>query len=346
MTHDLVERMVGHRTRLAQERPELWHSGEDQMLEHYLEVSRGLDRSGALLMALVPRGWLLLGFLGLAPAFVSGAGSPAALAVGIGGLLVSYRALKRLVAGLWQLVGAGVAWDQVSPVFHAAGRPQVHGSPAFACALRGNGASSRQAALQVNDLVFRYRDRGDPVLRGCSLEVHKGDRVLLEGASGGGKSTLAALLTGLRLPESGLLLLDGLDRHTLGSEGWRRRVVAAPQFHENHVLTGTFLFNALMGRRWPPQPKDITEMEDVCRELGLDDLLQRMPGGILQSVGESGWQLSHGEQSRLFIARALLQNADVVVLDESFAALDPENLRKSLRCVLSRAQTLLVIAHR
>ena len=143
-----------------------------------------------------------------------------------------------------------------------------------------------------------------------------------------------------------LLLLDGLDRHTLGSEGWRRRVVAAPQFHENHVLTGTFLFNALMGRRWPPQPKDIAEMEDVCRELGLDDLLQRMPGGILQSVGESGWQLSHGEQSRLFIARALLQRADVVVLDESFAALDPESLRKSLRCVLGRAKTLLVIAHR
>jgi len=71
-------------------------------------------------------------------------------------------------------------------------------------------------------------------------------------------------------------------------------------------------------------------MEEVCRELGLEDLLQRMPGGILQSVGESGWQLSHGEQSRLFIARSLLQNADVVVLDESFAALDPENLRKSL----------------
>ena len=74
-------------------------------------------------------------------------------------------------------------------------------------------------------------------------------------------------------------------------------------------------------------------------------LLQRMPAGLLQSVGESGWQLSHGERSRLYIARALLQGADVVVLDESFAALDPETLRRALRCVLARAATLLVIAH-
>jgi ATP-binding cassette, subfamily B, bacterial len=62
-------------------------------------------------------------------------------------------------------------------------------------------------------------------------------------------------------------------------------------------------------------------------------------------VGETGWQLSHGEKSRLYIARALLQNAELTVLDESFAALDPENLQRALRCVLDHAPTLLVIAH-
>jgi ATP-binding cassette subfamily B protein len=62
-------------------------------------------------------------------------------------------------------------------------------------------------------------------------------------------------------------------------------------------------------------------------------------------IGESGWQLSHGERSRLFIARVLLQNAELVVLDESFAALDPENLHLALTCVLKRASTLIVIAH-
>jgi ATP-binding cassette subfamily B protein len=62
-------------------------------------------------------------------------------------------------------------------------------------------------------------------------------------------------------------------------------------------------------------------------------------------VGETGWQLSHGEKSRLYIARALLQGAELIVLDESFAALDPENLRRALHCALARASTLFVIAH-
>ena len=66
---------------------------------------------------------------------------------------------------------------------------------------------------------------------------------------------------------------------------------------------------------------------------------------MMQQVGETGWQLSHGEKSRLYIARALLQGADLVVLDESFAALDPDNLQRALRCVLERARAVLVIAH-
>jgi ABC-type transport system involved in cytochrome bd biosynthesis fused ATPase/permease subunit len=70
-----------------------------------------------------------------------------------------------------------------------------------------------------------------------------------------------------------------------------------------------------------------------------------MPAGLLQTVGETGWQLSHGERSRLYIARTLLQRADVIILDESFAALDPENLHQALCCVLTRAPTLLVMAH-
>jgi ATP-binding cassette subfamily B protein len=70
-----------------------------------------------------------------------------------------------------------------------------------------------------------------------------------------------------------------------------------------------------------------------------------MPAGLQQMVGESGWQLSHGERSRLFIARALLQNADLMILDESFAALDPKTLAEAMSCVLHYAPTLLVIAH-
>jgi len=194
-------------------------------------------------------------------------------------------------------------------------------------------------------LSFRYHDQGRFVLQACNLRIQPGDRLLLEGPSGGGKSTLAALLAGLRSPTSGLLLLWGYDRHTAGTQEWRRRVVAAPQFHENHVFTGTFAFNLLMGRRWPPLQEDLEAAGAVCRELGLGDLLDRMPAGLQQMVGECGWQLSHGERSRLYIARALLQQADMLILDESFGALDPENLQRALRCVLQRASTLLVIAH-
>ena len=100
-----------------------------------------------------------------------------------------------------------------------------------------------------------------------------------------------------------------------------------------------------MSRRWPPHVADVEAAASICRELGLDDLLARMPSGPWQMVGDTGWQLSHGERSRLYIARALLQEADLVILDESFAALDPETLRRCLRCVLQRAATLLVITH-
>jgi ATP-binding cassette subfamily B protein len=199
--------------------------------------------------------------------------------------------------------------------------------------------------LVARDLSFRYRPQGRAVLQECSIEINLGDRLLLEGPSGGGKSTLGAILTGLRSPEAGSLLLWGFDRQILGTEEWRKRVVMAPQFQENHVFSETFAFNLLMGRRWPPTQEDLREAEAICRELGLGELLDRMPSGFQQTLGESGWQLSHGERSRLFIARTLLQNADLLILDESFGALDPENLHRALRCVLDRAPTALVIAH-
>jgi ABC-type multidrug transport system fused ATPase/permease subunit len=168
---------------------------------------------------------------------------------------------------------------------------------------------------------------------------------LLEGSSGGGKSTLASLSAGSRVPDSGLLLLDGLDRQTLGAAGWRRRIVLAPQFHDNHVLVGTFAFNALMGRGWPSRPADLDQAEALCRALDLGPLLDRMPSGMFQIVGETGWQLSHGERSRLYIPRALLQGGELIILDESFADLDLETLRRTLATALANAPTILVIAH-
>jgi ATP-binding cassette subfamily B protein len=121
--------------------------------------------------------------------------------------------------------------------------------------------------------------------------------------------------------------------------------VAAPQFHDNHVFSATLAFNLLMGRRWPPHQEDLEAAEALCRALELGPLLDRMPAGLWQIVGETGWQLSHGERSRIYIARALLQGTGVLILDESFAALDPETLYRVQMCVLEHAPALLVIAH-
>jgi ATP-binding cassette subfamily B protein len=354
MTNDLVEGMVGHRTRLVQEDPGQWHTGEDQALDRYFKLSELVDQVGSQLNSLVTRGWTLVGLMGIAYPFVMGSATPAALAVSMGGVLFAAQGLGKLVSGSQSLVSLFIAWGQVGPLFDAAARQRqiqpldfvaLSQTPTQAVNAAGDLAQASQPLVQARDLVFRYRPFGRPVIQDVSLQINQGDRVLLEGPSGGGKSTLGAILTGLRTPESGSLLLWGYDRQILGAEEWRRHTVMAPQFQENHVFSETFAFNLLMGRRWPAQPEDLQEAEEICRELGLGELLERMPSGFQQMLGESGWQLSHGERSRLFIARTLLQKADLIILDESFGALDPENLARALRCVLERAPTLLVIAH-
>ena len=88
-----------------------------------------------------------------------------------------------------------------------------------------------------------------------------------------------------------------------------------------------------------------SEAEHLCRQLGLGDLLDRMPSGLFQMVGETGWQLSHGERSRVFIARTLMQEHDVTILDESFGGLDGESVLGSAEVLLKRAPTVAVIGH-
>lgn len=339
LTHDVIEKMLGHRTRAAQQPRDEWHHGEDETIERYVRASTVMDRAAVSLIGLVPRGWTLLGLCGLAPLFVSGAPATS-LAIGLGGVLLAFRAFDRLTSGLWSLTGAAIAWRQTASVFAAAARSA--GSTASTTPL---GANRDGSQLEASDLRFTHAGRSDPVLRGCSLAIAPGDKVLLEGPSGGGKSTLASILSGLRSPQSGLLLLGGLDPQTLGLAAWRRRVVLVPQFHENHVVLGSVAFNALMGVDWPPSEGDFGRADALLRELGLGDTLDRMPSGLLQTVGETGWQLSHGERSRLYLARALLQNPDILILDESFAQLDPENMHRALTAVNARARSVLLIAH-
>jgi ATP-binding cassette subfamily B protein len=338
MTDDLVERMSGHRTRLAQEHPSRWHAGEDQSLAAYIERSTALDRSVAHVHTLVPRLWLLTGLAALAPAFLRSS-APTSLALSIAAVLLAHRALRTLGSGLGDLAGAALAWRKVGPLFRAAAQP---GEPGVMVASSGHTAG---AVLEAHELTFRYRERGEAVLRGCSLTIRRNDWILLEGASGDGKSTLASLLTGLRAPESGLLLAGGLDYRTLGEARWRRRVAYAPQSHENHIFSGSLAFNLLMGRAWPPRREDLADAQAVCRDLGLGDLLARMPAGLDQIVGESGWQLSEGERSRVFLGRTLLSGAGLLVLDECFSALDPESLDLAYQALRRRAPAVVMVAH-
>lgn len=349
LTEDLVERMVGHRTRIAQEPPELWHVEEDRRLGEYLVRSRQLDRTTVVLTAGISAGFALTALAALGWAYVGGATAPAQLAIGVGAVLLGQQALAKLTGGIVQLAVCAAAWRQVAPLYAAAAHSEEPGLPR--ALLRPDREHASQPAratpiLAAHGVGFRHPARATAALSGIDLSIARGERVLVEGPSGGGKSTLASLLVGWRDPSVGSLLLCGLDRRSWGAAGWRARVAAAPQFHENRVFTASLGFNLLLGSR-----KDEGDAEEeqsaleVCRDLGLGDLLARMPSGLRQLVGETGWQLSHGEKSRVFIARALLAGGDVVVLDESLAGLDPHTARQVLDTLRRRAPTLVVMAH-
>ncbi len=345
LTHALVERMVGHRTRLVQASHSRGHEDEDEALSRYVDLSKRMDRT-AITLTTAPRAWMLVGLGLLAPQFAGGEATAGALAVGLGLTLFAANALVKLVSSLTTLVDASVSWKQVAPLLEALHRPESAGHVELAGESVSRMREPRSGPLvAAQDLAFRFRARADTVLSGCGFRIAAGDRIHLTGPSGGGKSTLVSLLTGLRVPDSGLLLFQGLDRATLGSKAWRKRIAAAPQFHENHLFSDTLAFNLLLGRRWPPTADDLRWAEVVCRRLDLGDLIDRMPTGLFQPVGETGWQLSHGERSRVFMARALLQGADLVILDESFAELDPESLQRCLPEAAELSKTLLVVAH-
>src|SRR5262249_55672452 len=185
----LVERLLGHRTRLAQEKRADWNAGEDEALEQYLGGSTKLDRTAVALQVLVPRGWFLLSILGLMPAFVWGGHTPGSLAVAVGGVMLATRALRQLTEGLEHIIAAMIAWERVGPLLQPAAAGEARAQPSFATcgaeaaspeaaspeANRGNGAAAnasiRPALLEGRDLVFRYCERGEPVLPAVGLSV-------------------------------------------------------------------------------------------------------------------------------------------------------------------------------
>ena len=337
LTEDVVDKVVGHRTRTVQERPEGRHDGEDQALVLYERTSAQVDARAVWLgfsgrLSLLLAGGLLLG------SFVSGQPLATLLPVALGIYLLQ-SALTTFGTTLVSAASWVAAWDVTASLF-ARGAQRERRSTLEETAVGADG--SLPTALTVSKLSFAYPGKRRAILSDVDLRVPRGARILVEGPSGGGKSTFVKLVAGELKPSGGTLLVSGFDSATAAESQWRSQVASAPQFHENHVFAHTFAFNVDPRRGL----EGLTgEAREICEELGLGAVLARMPAGPAQLLGETGWQLSHGERSRVFIARALLQHSPIVVFDESFAALDPETLTRALACVRRRAETLLVIGH-
>jgi ATP-binding cassette, subfamily B, bacterial len=337
-TTDMVERMLGHSTRLVQQTPNTWHDGEDEALLDYAHAGQRLDKITVLLRA-APRTYYILSIIALFVILVSQP-TQLALALSIGGMTLGMATLDALVSVVLSGGSLYALFRAIRPVIGdtRSEKPVL---------LRHLDTHEGEGPLvELRGVGFRYPNRTRPVLEDVDLAVADEDRVLIEGPSGGGKTTLATIVTGLRKPDSGLVLIAGLDQHTIAEAALRRIVSTAPQFYKNHIFTESLAFNLLLGRAWPPEPADLATATEVATALGLGPLLQRMPSGIFQQVGETGWQLSHGEKSRVYLARALLQRSRVLVLDETFGALDPASLRQSMDYVLDQAKALVVITHR
>jgi ATP-binding cassette subfamily B protein len=345
LTDELCEKMLGHRTLVAQLAGEERHLGEDQSLLEYERAGSRLHDRLAILQAGVPRAWLVAGLILLSWLLLPErlVGGPAA--VGLAGLMLGYTSFRRLAVVVPVVAGAALAFTRTREIFAAAATEDRPPSLAAVETVASPSALAEQPTLVARRLEFCHPGRSEPVLRDSSFEIHRGERIIVHGGSGSGKSTFASLVSGLRTPTSGVLLYRGIDHHSLGLAAWRRQVVLVPQFQDNHMLSAPLLFNLLLARRWPPLAPDIKAAEEVCRALGLGPLIEKMPAGLAQMVGDSGWQLSQGEQSRVFLARALLQPAQVHVLDEPLAAVDGETALAVLETVLARVETLVAIHH-
>jgi ATP-binding cassette subfamily B protein len=185
-------------------------------------------------------------------------------------------------------------------------------------------------------------DRGGPVLSDVSFVVHPGERVALVGHSGSGKSTIGDLLVRLLDPAQGRILLDGCDLKELRLADVRRLIARVEQ--EPPILHATIGENI----RYPRPDASDAQVADAARAAGLEPLLARLPAGLQTTVGERGRALSAGERQRIAVARALLAEPSVLVLDEATASLDPQVEAQVLSGyeAAMRGRTTIVITHR
>ena len=191
-------------------------------------------------------------------------------------------------------------------------------------------------------VVFRYRPDGPEVLRRVALEVPEGQVLGIVGPSGSGKSTLTKLIQRLYLPESGRVLIDGVDL-ALVDPAWLRRQIGVV-LQENYLFNTTVRDNIALS-----EPAAAMETVIEAAEMaGAHEFILELPEGYDTMIGERGATLSGGQRQRIAIARALITNPRILILDEATSALDYESeqvIQKNMR-IICKGRTVFIIAHR
>ncbi len=196
-------------------------------------------------------------------------------------------------------------------------------------------------SVTLTDVHFSYDGKTD-VIKGVSLQVQPGQTVALVGPSGGGKSTLASLIVRFFDVGSGSIRIGGADVRDIPKEELMDTVSFV--FQNSRLLKGSILDNVKLGR------PDATEEEVLAalRTAQCMDIIEKFPEGVHTVIGTKGVYLSGGEQQRIAIARAVLKNAPILILDEATAFADPDNEAKvqAAFAELAKGKTVIMIAHR
>ena len=194
--------------------------------------------------------------------------------------------------------------------------------------------------IVLDDIHFGYDDK--EILHGISMTIHKGDYIALVGPSGSGKSTVARLIASLWDVGSGSISYGGVNIKDIPLDEYNDRIAYVSQ--DNFLFDLSVRENIRLGNR----DASDSEVEEAARKCGCHEFIMGLEKGYDTVVGTSGGHLSGGERQRIAIARAMLKNADIIILDEATAYTDPENEALIQRSVakLVEGKTLIVIAHR
>lgn len=197
------------------------------------------------------------------------------------------------------------------------------------------------SSVEFRNVSFRYPGQKTGALFNVSFSVNAGEMIAVIGPSGSGKSTLVQLISRFYDVDAGQILIGGVDVQQIASLRLTQ--------HIGHIFQNSWLFQGSVAENIRLGRRDATDMDvtAVAKRAALDTMLARLPEGLETEVGEGGSTLSGGERQRIAIARTLLKNAPIMIVDEATASLDPENQATIMQTIsnLRGTHTMIVIAH-